>query len=90
MCPICITTTALVAAGATSGVGVLGFLAGNVRTLGRRWRALKGSWRAPVSRSTPCESNMQSLQCRHLDATKLRDCATHSQAWAHSSARQPR
>ena len=43
MCPICITTTALVAAGTTSGVGVLGFLAEKVRTLGRQRRELNGS-----------------------------------------------
>jgi hypothetical protein len=49
MCPICITTTALVAAGSTSGVGVLGFLAGKVRALGRRRRELNGSGGEPVS-----------------------------------------
>ena len=27
MCPVCMTTTALVAAGTTSGAGVLGFVA---------------------------------------------------------------
>jgi hypothetical protein len=49
MCPICITTTALVAAGTTSGVGVLGFLAEKVRALGRQRRELNGSGAEPVS-----------------------------------------
>jgi hypothetical protein len=37
MCPICMTNVALVAAGATSGAGVLGFVAVKVRSL-RRYR----------------------------------------------------
>jgi F420-0:gamma-glutamyl ligase-like protein len=56
MCPICITTTALVAAGTTSGVGVLGFLAGNVRTLGRRWRDLNAAMRVTVRKIAPRSS----------------------------------
>jgi hypothetical protein len=35
MCPICMTTTALVVAGATSGAGVLGFVAVRFRWLNR-------------------------------------------------------
>ena len=38
MCPICMTNAALVVAGATSGVGVLGFVAVRVRALRRRRR----------------------------------------------------
>jgi len=49
MCPICITTTALVAAGTTSGAGVIGFLAEKVRRLGRQRRELNGSGAGPVS-----------------------------------------
>jgi len=37
MCPICMTNAVLVAAGATSGAGVLGFVAVKVRAL-RRYR----------------------------------------------------
>jgi hypothetical protein len=33
MCPICMTNAALVVAGATSGAGVLGFVAVKVRAL---------------------------------------------------------
>ena len=36
MCPICLTTATVVAAGATSGVGVLGFIVVRLRTLLRR------------------------------------------------------
>ena len=35
MCPVCMTTTALVAAGTTSGAGVLGFVAVKFRWLQR-------------------------------------------------------
>ena len=38
MCPICITNAAVVVAGATSGAGVLGFVAVKVRTLRRHRR----------------------------------------------------
>ena len=40
MCPLCMTNAALVVAGATSGAGVLGFVAVKVRALrrGRRER----------------------------------------------------
>jgi hypothetical protein len=31
MCPVCMTTAALVAAGSTSGAGVLGFVAIKIR-----------------------------------------------------------
>ena len=33
MCPVCLTTAALVAAGTTSGAGVLGFVAAKFRWL---------------------------------------------------------
>ena len=39
MCPICMTNVALVVAGATSGAGVLGFVAVKVRALRRHRRA---------------------------------------------------
>ena len=39
MCPLCITTTALVAAGTASGVGVLGFVALKLKALRRRSRS---------------------------------------------------
>ena len=35
MCPLCMTNAALVVAGATSGAGVLGFVAVKVRALRR-------------------------------------------------------
>ena len=38
MCPICMTNAALVVAGATSGAGVLGFVAVKVRALRRHLR----------------------------------------------------
>jgi len=38
MCPLCITNAALVVAGATSGAGVLGFVAAKVRALRRHRR----------------------------------------------------
>ena len=38
MCPLCMTNAALVVAGATSGVGVLGFVAVKVRALRRHRR----------------------------------------------------
>ena len=38
MCPICMTNAVLVAAGATSGAGVLGFVAVKVRALRRHRR----------------------------------------------------
>ena len=38
MCPMCMTNLALVAAGATSGAGVLGFVAVKVRALRRHRR----------------------------------------------------
>jgi len=38
MCPLCMTNAALVVAGATSGAGVLGFVAVKVRTLRRHRR----------------------------------------------------
>jgi hypothetical protein len=38
MCPICMTNAVLVAAGATSGAGVLGFVAVKVRALRRNRR----------------------------------------------------
>lgn len=43
-----------------------------------------------VLRSTPCESSMPSLQCHNLNAARLRECVTHSRAWAHSRSRQAR
>ena len=39
MCPLCMTNAALVVAGATSGAGVLGFVAVKVRSLRRHRRA---------------------------------------------------
>jgi hypothetical protein len=36
MCPVCMTTAALLAAGSTSGTGVLGFVAVKLRWLRRR------------------------------------------------------
>ena len=39
MCPICMTNVALIVAGATSGGGVLGFVAVKVRALRRHRRA---------------------------------------------------
>jgi hypothetical protein len=38
MCPLCMTNAALVAAGATSGVGVLGFVIVKMRALRQRRR----------------------------------------------------
>ena len=38
MCPVCMTNAALVIAGATSGAGVLGFVAVKVRALRRHRR----------------------------------------------------
>ena len=38
MCPLCMTNAALVVAGATSGAGVLGFVAVKVRALRRHRR----------------------------------------------------
>ena len=38
MCPLCMTNAALVIAGATSGAGVLGFVALKVRALRRHRR----------------------------------------------------
>lgn len=38
MCPACLTTAALVAAGTTSGAGVLGLVAMKLRRLRRRRR----------------------------------------------------
>ena len=38
MCPLCLTNAALVVAGATSGVGLLGFVAVKVRALRRHRR----------------------------------------------------
>ena len=38
MCPICITNAAVVLAGATSGAGVLGFVAVKVRALRKHRR----------------------------------------------------
>ena len=38
MCPFCMTNLALVVAGATSGAGVLGFVAVKVRALRRQRR----------------------------------------------------
>ncbi len=38
MCPLCVTNAALVIAGATSGAGVLGFVAVKVRALRRHRR----------------------------------------------------
>jgi hypothetical protein len=38
MCPLCMTNVALVVAGATSGAGVLGFVAVKVRALKRHRR----------------------------------------------------
>ena len=38
MCPLCVTNTALVVAGATSGAGVLGLVAVKFRALWRRRR----------------------------------------------------
>ena len=36
MCPMCMTTAALIAAGTTSGAGLLGFVALKLRALRRR------------------------------------------------------
>ena len=36
MCPVCMTTAALVAAGTTSGAGLLGFVVFKLRQLRRR------------------------------------------------------
>jgi hypothetical protein len=41
MCPLCITTAVLSAAGATSGAGAIGVVAGKWRTL-QQW--ICGSW----------------------------------------------
>jgi hypothetical protein len=41
MCPICMTNAVLVVAGATSGAGVLGFVAVKVRALRRHRRELR-------------------------------------------------
>ena len=38
MCPLCMTNAALIVAGATSGAGVLGFVAVKVRALRRHRR----------------------------------------------------
>ena len=38
MCPLCMTNAALVVAGATSGAGVLGFVAVKIRGLRRQRR----------------------------------------------------
>lgn len=38
MCPLCMTNVALVVAGATSGAGVVGFVAVKVRALRRQLR----------------------------------------------------
>jgi hypothetical protein len=38
MCPLCITNTVLVITGATSGAGVLGFVAVKIRALRRHRR----------------------------------------------------
>ena len=38
MCPLCMTNAALVVAGATSGAGVLGFVAVKIRALRRHRR----------------------------------------------------
>jgi hypothetical protein len=40
MCPICLTTATVVAAGTTSGAGVLGFVAVKFRA----WRWLRRCW----------------------------------------------
>ena len=40
MCPICLTTATVVAAGTTSGAGVLGLVAVKVRA----WRWLRRCW----------------------------------------------
>jgi F420-0:gamma-glutamyl ligase-like protein len=40
MCPMCMTTLAYVAAGTTTGAGVVGFLAGRLRAMRRRHREL--------------------------------------------------
>ena len=38
MCPLCMTNAALVVAGATSGAGVVGFVAVKIRSLRRQRR----------------------------------------------------
>ena len=50
MCPVCMTNAALVVAGATSGAGVLGFVAVKVRALRRQRRELRIA--QPASRKT--------------------------------------
>jgi hypothetical protein len=51
MCPVCMTTTALVAAGTTSGAGVLGFVAVKFRWLQRLRHHTVLNWirRKPMS-----------------------------------------
>jgi hypothetical protein len=46
MCPVCMTTTALVAAGTTSGAGVLASL------------AVKSRWLQRLRRHTVCETRV--------------------------------
>ena len=41
MCPACITTAAVIAAGTTSGVGVVALVAGKWRGVKRRFRGLR-------------------------------------------------
>jgi len=48
MCPMCVTTTVLMAASATSGVGVFGVIAAGRRAL-HRWLLRQGS--NPIERS---------------------------------------
>jgi hypothetical protein len=49
MCPLCITTVALSAAGATSGMGVIAVAASKWRTL-QRWFCSVGEERRTASR----------------------------------------
>jgi hypothetical protein len=52
MCPVCITTAAVVAAGGGSGAGVLGFMARRFRWL-RRLRARPSASRTTQSAAHP-------------------------------------
>ena len=51
MCPICMTNAALVAAGATSGAGVLGFVVVKFRTVLRRRRKATTSEPKSINRN---------------------------------------
>ena len=67
MCPVCMTTTALVAAGTTSGAGVLGFVAVRFRWLQRRRHRTVPKW----SRDRP----VWLFSCHRLTRLGNRRCA---------------